>query len=155
MLRPLIRALWGCFKPSVVPAGGASAEECTGTITAGEALKAEEARYAAQMTNDFAAMERLFGNDLVYIHSSTTVDTKASFIESMRSGAVKYRAMKRGEVKVRTYGCIAIISGRASFDVTARGQDMMLDLLFHSVWAKRAAGVQFVSWQATRPPAKP
>jgi len=26
--------------------------------------------------------------------------------------------MKRGEVKVRTYGCIAIVSGGASFEVT-------------------------------------
>jgi hypothetical protein len=129
-------------------------QDCTGIITDQEGLKAEEARYAAQMNNDFAAMERLFGDDLVYIHSSTLQDTKASFIESMRSGAVKYRGMTRGAVKVRTYGCIAIISGEGRFEVTARGQDLSLELLFHSVWAKRAAGVQFVSWQATRLPAK-
>jgi hypothetical protein len=121
-----------------------------GAITEAEALQAEQARYAAQMSNDFAAMERLFGDDLVYVHSSTTVDTKASFIESMRSGAVKYRNMTRGEVKVRTYGPIAIITGNGTFEVTARGQEMRLDLLFHAVWAKRAAGAQFVSWQATR-----
>ena len=102
------------------------------------------------MRNDVAAMERLFGDDLVYTHSSTVQDTKASFIESMRSGAVKYRSMKRGETKVRTYGCIAIVTGQASFEVTARGQDLTLDLLYHAVWAKRAAGAQFVSWQATR-----
>jgi hypothetical protein len=120
------------------------------TITEAEALRAEDARYAAQMSNDFAAMERLFGDDLVYIHSSTVIDTKASFIESMRSGAVKYHAMTRGDVKVRTYGSVAIIAGSGSFQVTARGQDLRLELLFHAVWAKRAAGVQFVSWQATR-----
>ena len=119
-------------------------------ITEAEALQAEQARYAAQMSNDFAAMERLFGDDLVYIHSSTTVDTKASFIESMRSGAVKYRNMTRGDVKVRTFGSVAIITGSGSFEVTARGQDLRLDLLFTVVWVKRAAGVQFVSWQATR-----
>jgi hypothetical protein len=124
------------------------------TITEAEALQAEQARYTAQLGNDFKAMERLFGDDLVYIHSSTTVDTKASFIESMRSGAVKYRNMTRGEVKVRVYGSVAIITGNGTFEVTARGQDMRLDLLFHAVWAKRAEGVQFVSWQATRLPAK-
>ena len=124
------------------------------TITEAEALQAEQARYAAQMANDFAAMERLFGDDLVYIHSSTSVDTKASFIESMRSGAVRYRTMTRGDVKVRCYGSVAIITGQGSFEVTARGQELRLDLLFHAVWAKRANGVQFVSWQATRLPAK-
>ena len=124
------------------------------TITEAEALQAEQARYAAQMANDFAAMERLFGDDLVYIHSSTSVDTKASFIESMRSGAVRYRTMTRGDVKVRCYGSVAIITGQGSFEVTARGQELRLDLLFHAIWAKRAHGVQFVSWQAARLPAK-
>jgi hypothetical protein len=149
MLRPWIRALQNAARLSAAQAGGGT-QDCSGTISVEEALKAEDARYAAQMANDFAAMERLFGDDLVYIHSSTTEDTKASFIESMRSGAVRYRSMKRGEVAVRTYGCIAIISGRTSFQVTARGQDLALELLFHAVWAKRAKGVQFVSWQATR-----
>ena len=122
----------------------------TDAITEAEALAAEQARYAAQMNNDFAAMERMFGDDLVYIHSSTVVDTKASFIESMRSGAVKYRTMTRGDVKVRTFGSVAIITGSGVFEVTARGQDLRLDLLFTVVWARRAGGLQFVSWQATR-----
>ena len=122
----------------------------TGAITETEALQAEEARYAAQLGNDFAAMERLFGDDLVYVHSSTTVDTKASFIESMRSGAVRYRRMTRGAVKVRTYGPVAIVTGEGTFEVTARGQELRLDLLFTAVWVKRAGGPQFVSWQATR-----
>ena len=148
-----IQSLWGLLHPRVVPAAAASVEGCSGTISAEEALKAEESRYAAQLNNDFAAMERLFGDELVYIHSSTTVDTKASFIESMRSGAVKYRKMTRGDLKVRTYGCIAIVTGRGSFEVTARGQELKLELLFHAVWAKRATGIQFVSWQATRLPA--
>jgi hypothetical protein len=150
MLRPLISALCNFATPRAAPGGAGGAQECSGTITVAEALQAEEARYAAQLRNDFAAMERLFGDDLVYIHSSTLEDTKASFIESMRSGNVKYRGMKRGDVSVRTYGCIAIVSGRANFEVTARGQDLSLELLFHAVWAKRAADVQFVSWQATR-----
>jgi hypothetical protein len=148
MLGAYIRALKDIAVINAVSGGGA--QDCSGTITVEEALKAEEARYAAQMRNDSAAMERLFGDDLVYTHSSTVQDTKATFIESMRSGAVKYRSMKRGETKVRTYGCIAIVTGQASFEVTARGQDLTLDLLYHAIWAKRAAGVQFVSWQATR-----
>ena len=119
-------------------------------ITEAEALAAEQARYAAQMSNDFAAMERMFDDDLVYIHSSTVVDTKASFIESMRSGTVQYRNMKRGDVKVRTFGSVAIITGSGVFEVTARGQDLRLDLLFTVVWAKRDGRLQFVSWQATR-----
>ncbi len=134
-------------------AGGGGAQDCSGTITVEEALKAEQDRYAAQMKGNVAAMQLLIGDDLVYIHSSTVQDTKATFIESIRSGNVKYRKMTRGEVKVRTYGCIAIVSGGAIFDVTVKAEDRTLNLLFHAVYAKRAAGIQFVSWQATKLPA--
>lgn len=131
---------------------GSGAQDCSGTITVEEALKAEDARFKAQMSGDASAMQRLFGDDLVYIHSSTVQDTKASFIESITSGDVRYRAMSRGEPRVRTYGCIAIVSGGAKFDVTVKGDDRTLSLLYHAIWAKRSSGVQFVSWQATRMP---
>ncbi|HWN17252.1 MAG TPA: nuclear transport factor 2 family protein [Candidatus Dormibacteraeota bacterium] len=134
----------------LVAAGAAAAQECSGTITADEAMKAETARYAAQTSNDFAAMEKLFGNDLTYNHSSAASDDKAKYIDAMRSGRTKYRTMKpNGDLKTRTYGCIAIITGTAVYEVTAGGQDRTVPLRFTAIWAKRPSGVQFVSWQST------
>ena len=70
-------------------AGTAAAQECSGTITADEAMKAEMSRYAAQTSSDFAAMEKLFGVDLTYNHSSAVSDVKAKYIDAMRSGRTK------------------------------------------------------------------
>ncbi len=140
---------------ALVACGSAVADECTGTITAEEALRAEDARYQAQVTNDMATLERLLGPDLVYIHSSAAMDNKNSYLEALRSGTVTYRAMRRSEVTVRTYGCLAMITGNATFDVTTKGEDLSIHLRFHSVWAKRLPGVQFVSWQSTRLPPTP
>ena len=137
----------------IATAGAASAEECSGSITADEALKAEDARYAAQTTNDFAAMEKLFGSDLTYNHSSGASDDKAAYIDSMRSGRTKYRKMTRNsDVKTRTYGCLALITGTAVFEVTSGGQDRTVPLRFHAIWAKRPSGLEFVSWQSTGVP---
>ena len=134
----------------LVAVGAAAAQECTGTITAEEAMKAETARYAAQTSNDFAAMEKLFGNDLTYNHSSAASDDKAKYIDAMRSGRTKYREMKpNADLKTRTYGCIAIITGTAVYEVTAGGQDRTVPLRFTAIWAKRPSGVEFVSWQST------
>ena len=132
-----------------------SAQECRGTVTEKEAQAAEDARYAAQMNGDYAALEKLLGNDLVYTHSSAVVDDKAKYIETQRSGAVRYKSMKRSDVKVRTYGCVAILTGRGDFVVTQKGQDSNVALRFHAIWAKRGSGLQFVSWQATRLAAAP
>lgn len=132
----------------------ARAEECSGAITADEALKAEDSRYAAQAGDDFDSLQRLFGDDLVYVHSSGVVDGKASYIERQRSG-LHYRAMRRSNVTVRVYGCMAIITGDGSFDVTQKGQDSTVMLLFHSIWVKRGSTVQFVSWESTPAPRTP
>lgn len=138
----------------MIAGGTAVAEECRGLATADEAQAAEDARYAAQTGDDFDAMEQLYGDDLVYIHSSAAVDNKATYIESMRSGNVKYRNMQRSDVTVRTYGCVAIISGLANFDVTVKGKDLSVELRFHSIWVKRDPGLQFISWESTRIPSK-
>jgi len=140
----------------LVAAGVASAQTCSGTITADEAMKAETARHAAQTANDFAAMEKLFGNDLTYNHSSAATDNKATYIDSMRSGRVKYRKMTpNSDVNTRTYGCVAIITGTAAYEVTVGGQDRTVPLRFTTIWAKRPAGLEFVSWQSTGIPPKP
>lgn len=134
----------------LVTAGAAAAQDCSGTITADEAMKAETARYVAQTANDFAAMEKLFGNDLTYNHSSAATDDKAKYIDGMRSGRTKYRTMTpNSDVKARTYGCIAIITGTAVCEVTSAGQDRTVPLRFTAIWAKRPSGLEFVSWQST------
>lgn len=131
-------------------AGIAAAQDCTGTITADEIMKAEMARYAAQTSNDFAAMEKLFGADLVYNHSSAASDDKAKYIDGMRSGRTNYRKMTpNADVKTRTFGCLGIITGTAVYEVTAGGQDRTVPLRFTAIWAKRPGGLEFVSWQST------
>jgi hypothetical protein len=121
-------------------------------LSADEALNAEQMRHVAQTSNDFATMEKLFSPDLVYVHSSSVVDTKQSYIESMRSGAVVYKVMTQTNVEVRTFGCIAILTGNGKYEVRVNGKDVTVPLRFHSVWKKTDGAMQYVSWQSTRIP---
>lgn len=132
-------------------ASAAKAADCDGAITADEALKAEDARYAAQTSSDFAAMDRLFGDDLIYVHSTAAVDGKASYIEKQRA-SLHYRVMKPSDVKVRVFGCLAIITGQGDYEVTVDGKDTTPHLRFTAIWAKRGPNVQFVSWESTAIP---
>ncbi len=141
------RALFGCVIFGLALTG-ARAAECDGAITADEALKGEDSRYAAQAKSDFEALGKLYGDDLVYVHFD---DSKASYIERQRSG-LHCRAMRRSDVTVRVYGCLAIITGKGDFDVTQNGQENNPHLLFTSIWAKRGQDMQFVSWESTPVP---
>jgi hypothetical protein len=104
------------------------------------------------MGNDFAAMDKLFSQDLVYIHTSSVLDNKASYIESMRSGTVKYKVMRRSEVTVRALGCMAIINGIGNYDVRVKDNDINVVLRFTSIWHKKDNALEFISWQSTRIP---
>src|SRR6266480_4723231 len=107
MLLTFFKMLFALIALGVVSGGAASAEECSGSLTAEEVLRAEDARYEAQIANDFATMEQMFGPELVYIRSvDGAVADKHAYINSMRSGTVKYRAMRRSDVRVRTYGLV-------------------------------------------------
>ena len=123
-------------------------------VTADDALAAEDARYAAQVGEDFIAMEQLLADDLIYIHSSTVIDSKRSYIDSLQSRAVTYLSMKRSDVSVRILGCVAVITGLGNFDVRLNGKELSVDVRFHSLWARRDGRLQFASWQATRTPPK-
>jgi hypothetical protein len=115
-----------------------------------EVLRAEDARCAAQVGGDFAALERFYDDELVYHHTTGAIDGKASFIELQRSGTVRFHRINRHEARVRVYGPVAIVTGTGTFEYNARGQEMVVVQLFHAVWLRRAEGLRLVSWQATR-----
>jgi len=139
----------------LVPAATGWSQECSAPISPVEVEQAEDARYAAQTASDFAALERLLGDDLIYVHSTAVVDSKQSFLDSLRTGKVKYRVMRRSETRVRSYGCVALMTGLGDYEVTAGGRELVIRLRFSGTWVKRAAGLQFVSWQSTTVPPTP
>jgi uncharacterized protein (TIGR02246 family) len=123
---------------------------------AADAVKELDAkRFQAQTKNDFEALGTLLGDDLVYTHSSATVDGKTSFIDTMRSGKTKYESIEPADVKVRVYGNTAIINGTAKVSVTTNGQTNSFTLRYTDVWVMRDNKWQMVSWQSTRLPEPP
>lgn len=125
----------------------------SGDASAERAVRAaEDARFKAQTTNDFKALDELLADDLTYTHSSAAVDSKATYIESMRSGAVKYESIEPRDVQIRVYGTTAVITGAGRFKVTARGQALDNQLRYTDVWVLRNGRWQMVAWQSTRLP---
>jgi len=123
------------------------------TADAAEAVKqAELARFRAMTTNDLPALEASLGDDLIYTHSSASVDTKASYVGSIRSGALKYVSVEPSEMKVRVYGTTAVITAMAKVTSISNGQTMNNQLRYTDIWVLRDGRWQMVGWQSTRMP---
>jgi ketosteroid isomerase-like protein len=114
-----------------------------------EILALEDRRYAAMIANDQAALEAMLHPDLIYTHSSAVVDTKASYLETLRSGKTRYKNAERAEQKVRICGDTALVTGRAQMQVEIDGQPKSIKLRFLVVWTKTSKGWKFVGWQST------
>ncbi len=118
-----------------------------------EILALESQRFAAMTSGDFAALEKLAHEQLVYTHSNALVDTKASWLESMRSGKVRYRSVAPGGQQVRAFGDTALVTGEAAIEAEVGGQARSLRLLYLVAWTRTPQGWKFVAWQATPKPA--
>ena len=118
-----------------------------------EILGLEDKRFGAMVARDFAALEKLVHGELLYTHSSGVTDTKASWLESMKSGKVKYKSVNCSDRKVRFFGDVALMNGRAAIEADIGGQPKSLRLLFLNAWTRTPQGWKFVAWQSCPQPA--
>ncbi len=128
---------------------------CEQSQVVAEVIGADAERYKAMENRDMPTLARYLADDLVYTHSTAVVDSKATYIESLRSGKVHYKHTVRSDVRVIPYGCTAVMTGRGDFKVAVDGKDIEVALRFTNVWVMNDEGWQMVAWEATRIPPKP
>ena len=116
-------------------------------------LDLEQQRVQAMLRGDVQALSRILADDLTYTHSSGTVDTKASFLDAISSGQLKYKAFDRSDLRVRAYGNAAVVTGRAAVQVDVAQKPSSPTILFTDVYVRQPEGRwQMVAWQSTRLP---
>ncbi|HPA18722.1 MAG TPA: nuclear transport factor 2 family protein [Verrucomicrobiae bacterium] len=130
---------------------------CLSSIRASEeprilALQAaDDARIAAVKAADSAQLREILSDALHYGHSSGSVDTKASFIDSLVSGRAKYSVYENEERKF-TFPSpgIALMSGRAHVKVETATGGMDSQVGYLAVWREEKGKWRFLAWQACR-----
>ena len=118
-----------------------------------EVKKAEDARIAATLKGDVAALSALFAEGMTYVHSSAKLETRQEFLDLIKTGFYQYKSIAPRDVTVRLYGQTAILAGLADIEVVSGGQPASPKLRFTEVWVKGPAGWQLASWHSTRLPA--
>lgn len=113
-----------------------------------EALKhADDARTAAMIAGDQAGLTAILSDELHYAHASGAVDTKASFIEKLTSGKLKYTG---SEYETREFTFprpdIALMTGKVH--LTVSGTENIMSFL--SVWREEQGHWRFLAWQSSK-----
>ena len=117
---------------------------------------ADDERISATTSADRARLNAIYSDDLHYAHSNGRVDTKASQIHGIVSGATKYESFEHKERKfVPVAPGIVLMNGRAVVQVSNRqsGAKSTLDLTYLAVWREEQGKWRFLAWQSCRTPA--
>lgn len=120
-------------------------------LSLNDAISLDDLRWAALLRNDSATLADMLADDLVYIHSNSRIETKASYIESIRTRVLEYRKIKISDQRGMVHGSTAVVTGRAEIELLAHGRDRQLHVRYCGVWVAEPQP-RLVSWQSTLVP---
>ena len=113
-----------------------------------EIRKLEEERLNAMLEGDAATLEELMADGSLYIHTSGEVDTKAIFVEKVRSKTLDYKTIDNQIEQVSIAGDIALICGILDISLLRAGTPASIHIRYLTTWST-GPKPQFISFQAT------
>jgi ketosteroid isomerase-like protein len=127
------------------------AQPKNGTALTKDAILKLEQRWEEAVTkSDIAALDKLYDPTLVYTHSNGKVDSKASFMRMIQSGATQYQSMKRDDINVTVYRGSAVVTCHWVVHVLAQGNQVDLNARYLHVYVQRPDGCRLVAHESTR-----
>lgn len=115
-----------------------------------EALERE--RFAAMTRQDVAALRPMLATDLRYCHSTGRCETREQFLATIAAGTIRYRTIEPRGMRVRRFGTLVLIDGRAGIDGLADGRPVSMQIVYLDAYEWREGHWQLVAWQSTRAP---
>lgn len=98
---------------------------------------------AAVLALDFDALDDIYAEDFVFTHVTGDVDTKATWIECLRTVECSNTARSVDQIVVETHGNIAITSGR----IHAKSESNDPRWHEYSIWYVRVYEMQDDHWK--------
>lgn len=120
---------------------------------AARVLAAEDARFAAMLSADAAAMRHWFAPDLHYTHSTGQVENRDQFIDSIASGRLRYLSVTTSDRKVSMLGAnAALVRGRARMRAARGEATIELQIRYLAVYRWLDGNWVLQAWQSTTLP---
>jgi len=106
---PMGRAL---ITTAPAPTGGPMSKKNAAAVQ--EVEKLERQRFEAQVSKDYAFLEKAFADDLIYTHANGKQNGKTDYLQSIRDGKSVYDKIDVENLNVRAYndGQTAVVNGQ-------------------------------------------
>ena len=139
-MKNLILILLSAAVLSAAPAGSGASKQ--------EVLAAMDAYKNAMVQKDGAALKKLLADDLTYVHSTGSFETKADVIKAITTPTTVVEKIEfLPDTTVRIHGNTAYVNGKV--DLWHSSTNIVHMHVLH-VWEKTPQGWQLVARQATK-----
>ena len=115
-----------------------------------EVRVAERQRFEAMLKQNAPALDTLLDADLTYVHTGGDLETKAQFVELIRSKQLIYESIAPSEVRVRVHDGFALATGRSQMRVRNATGVSSFWIRFTEVYVRRGGRWLLTAWEATK-----
>ncbi len=113
-------------------------------------LELEERRFTATLAHDVSAMRACLHDDFSFLHSSGRLDTKATYLDLLENGTLRYVEMTWRDMRLLAdIGDVAQVFSRLDFSATYGGKDLSVSTYIISSWVRSDDGWRALSTQST------
>jgi ketosteroid isomerase-like protein len=102
---------------------------------------------AAVMANDFAKLDQFMSPEIIYGHSSGSVETKDQYMTRLRSGKQQYEVIEYHKIMVKVSGDTALAHAMIRMAGKNNGVPFNNELMMLHVWALRDGRWQLIGHQ--------
>jgi ketosteroid isomerase-like protein len=115
-----------------------------------EIRDAEKAWATAVVAHDYPALEKIFGDKLIYAHSTGAVESKEQYMARLRSGIQKYDAIQQESLRLVPYGDSAVSHAILRMTGTSNGKPFNDHVMAMHVWHRQDGTWKLVAHQTTK-----
>jgi len=118
-----------------------------------QVMEADQDWAQATTKGDSAALDRILHEELIYIHSNGEADTKAQFMDNIKTGKRRYESIDLKNPRVRVFGSAAVVTSTAAIKTSMQGKaGPPANLAFLHTYIKDKGRWRMVAHQSTRLP---
>lgn len=110
----------------------------------------EEERYRAMRNGDVDALDLLFADEMFYMHSNATADSKPSLLTKIRNHELRCPDVHhKPDDQIIIDGDTAVATGQVTGTVYVHGAAITLYNRALAVWSRRRYGWRLLAYQST------
>jgi hypothetical protein len=113
------------------------------------ARRAEEKRWALMLAGDCEELGDLFSDYLIYAHSDSSMDDRASYLKALGDGSLIYDTLDCEITEATSEGDCTVLMGTMKADVRRNGKNLRLNSSYATVWVSTIDGPKLLAHKST------